>query len=423
VAIDSTFTAPRRPRRPPRSSSYWPIFPSRRRPRALAAALLPLWIVASGGPALALDETAGKAAFQAAEIALAAHSDGFSLDGEPKTSSLLTQLWSIAGRWAVDFINEHPSATTAELTASIRTLSPQLGAAAVKLDPRTFLVSMHSGEIGTVLIIAERGHRFEIAWTIADDTASRPRDFDVIAAWSADRALDRCRQHVADEAWATCGPLFATTGALPDERDGSHRFFVSGTYAQPMGATVSAQLSLWRWTGGTAVPLLARIYGYMIDQEHGIRVDGDILHVGIKGEFKTFTVCGACDGRQMDWTIRVGPDGIEDLGEASLVPELDLIDTLLDRLIKQEPTTDIAAPAVARALAATIAQVRKDAARSGYPPSLGMLMGWKATTRGQQRRLCLSTDSGGTYLFAIDTIQGKPRLSAAENLGDAECES
>ena len=51
---------------------------------------------------------------------------------------------------------------------------------------------------------------------------------------------------------------------------------------------------------------------------------------------------------------------------------------------------------------------------------LGMLMDWKVTAEGERTKLWISTDPGGTYLFTIGTAKGKPRVSAAQDLGDAE---
>ncbi len=50
-----------------------------------------------------------------------------------------------------------------------------------------------------------------------------------------------------------------------------------------------------------------------------------------------------------------------------------------------------------------------EAAASGDPPSLGMLMDWKVAAEGQRTKLWISTDDGGAYLFTVDTVEGKPR--------------
>jgi len=272
--------------------------------------------------------------------------------------------------------------------------------------------------MGTVFVVAATSERYAMAWTIAGAAAGGAPEAGLLAAWAADRARDSCR--VAPPVMGSCGPLFAAIGRLPDDGAGDHRFYVDATCAQPMGLTVTAQLSIWRWTGRTAEPLYAKIYGYMVDQRLGTRLDGNLLRLRVKDEFKTFSACGSCEGRQRDWTIRIGPDRIEDLGETSAVPELDLIDALYDGILHDQPATDLAAPAVVTLLKSKTADLRMEAAAAGDEPTLGMLWDWKVAAEGRRTKLWLSTDDGGTYLFTIDTVAGKPRVSAAEVLGGAE---
>src|SRR5882724_9248215 len=120
----------------------------------------------------------------------------------------------------------------------------------------------------------------------------------------------------------------------------------------------------------------------------------------------------ACEGRVQDILclrlLRGAPAG------------LDLIDALYDRLMNEEPATDLASPAVVKTLEFKTAAIRKEASASGDPATLGMLWDWKVTTEGQRTKLWMSTDEGGTYLFTIDTAAGRPRVSAAEDLGGAD---
>src|SRR5882724_1027051 len=382
--------------------------------------VLALCIAARVVPALGQDEAAARTALQAAEAAQAHHSHGFFLDDDPQAPALLEQEWSGVRQWAVAYLNAHPAAPDATIASAVGRLSPDLDIEVVRLDPRAVLVSASRGEVGTVFIVAAPSDRFAIAWTISDPAASNAQGTGLLAAWAADRARASCRRAPPDETWLTCGALHGTIGTLPDERDGRHRFYVDATYAQPVGSTVTAQLSIWRWTGLAAEPLFAKSYDCMIDQKLGTRLDGDLLRLRVKDEFKTFSVCGSCEGRQLDWTIRIGADRIEDLGETSAVPELDLIDALYDRLMNEEPATDLASPAVVKTLEFKTAAIRKEASASGDPATLGMLWDWKVTTEGQRTKLWMSTDEGGTYLFTIDTAAGRPRVSAAEDLGGAD---
>lgn len=102
------------------------------------------------------------------------------------------------------------------------------------------------------------------------------------------------------------------------------------------------------------------------------------------------------------------------------MPELDLIDALYDRILHDLPATDLASPAVVTVLETRTADLRTEAAAAGDEPTLGMLWDWKVAAEGRRTKLWLSTDDGGAYLFTIDTLAGKPRVSAVKNLGDAE---
>jgi len=329
-------------------------------------ALLALWIAGCAGPAVGHDEAVARTAFRAAEVALDRHSDGFFLDDDPQAPALLERRWSVVRQWTVAYLKEHPAATEAEIASAVRRLSADLRIEAIRLDPRTVLVSASRGEMGTVFIVAAPGKRFAIAWTISHSAASSAPEAGLLAAWAADGARDSCR--MAPPNRGGCGPLFGAIGRLPDDGAGNHRFYVDATYAQPMGLTVAVQLSIWTWTGRTAKPLFAKTYAYMLDQRLGTRLDGNLLHLRVKDEFKTFFACGSCEGRQLDWTIRIGPDRIEDLGKTSAVPELDLIDALYDRMLNGEPVKDLASPAVVKALASKTAAVGRKRQRRAVLP-------------------------------------------------------
>jgi hypothetical protein len=133
-----------------------------------------------------------------------------------------------------------------------------------------------------------------------------------------------------------------------------------------------------------AVPLLVDTYGLMIDQPYGVRVEGGILHVGVKGEFDTFFACGQCNGRQMDWRIAIGPDGVRDLGRRDRYPELVLADQVVDSLFRRRPLPQAAAGAALGPLRQQVAEAGKD--------GFGMLKGWTLERRSGTETLCLGID-------------------------------
>ncbi len=380
--------------------------------RYALAAFVTLGIMGCTIAASAQDEPVAKAAFDAAYAALAPHTTGFGIDDEPQAPGLLRQEWLAIGQEAVAYLNDHPAASEAELAAALATSS--LTIEAIRLDQQSFLIALGQGEMGTALIIAKRSERFALVWTLWDFAGSGRRKFGMLAAWSADKARENCRERLPDARWAECGPIFPTKiGRLPDRRDGSPRFFIDATYAQAAGSTVGAQISLWTWTGMTAKPLYAQSYGWEIDQAVGTRLEGDILRIRVKEYYKILPSCGSCEGRQRDWSLRITPDRIEDLGKTSVVPELDLIDTLYDRLSRHRPVSDMASPSVVKALAPKIGDTGED---------VGFAMAWKVTEDGPYRMVCVSTVAVGTYLFTIDTRRARPRIISAKPLQDSGCE-
>jgi hypothetical protein len=130
-------------------------------------------------------------------------------------------------------------------------------------------------------------------------------------------------------------------------------------------------------------------------------MEGDLLKVREKKSFRSFFACGGCEERQTDWIVRVSPEGIEDLGEKSLVPELDAVDELLYRIIHGRPATDVAAPAAIKA-----AEKMVQDARAGRPPdqwkklpTLGMMLAWDTDKDNGDEVLCLAIDGIGENLI------------------------
>ena len=393
----------------------------------LIATLLIMLLAKAGDQAFARNVSPTMAPFRAAEVALSHHSDGIFLDDDPRAPALLRRIWTIAGQRAIDYLNRHPATSAPRLRAAIGKLSRNLRVETVELDARTYLVSVSLGDMGTVFIVTNPDKQSKVAWTIADLAAHPPPGLEILSAWSGEQARLSCRRSETGDEFGFCGPVSSdwyggAIGKLPDQGDGSHRFYLTVGYAQRAGATVGGQLSLWRWTGRTAEPLLARTYVYTMDQKLRLQVDGNLLRVGIKDNFQSFFVTSPEEGRQLVWTIRSDPDRIVDLGKASTVPELDLVDTLIQRLLKKEPASDIASPVVATKIESKIADVQKDNNFSELNFAFGELFGWHLESHQQQKQLCVATDIGGSFRFDIITVHGKPWLSTATEVPEAECE-
>jgi hypothetical protein len=370
-------------------------------------------------PAYAQDEAAAKASLAAAEAALAPHIDDFFLGDNPQAPALLKRRWAAMSDWTASYLSAHPGATGEELAAEASKLSSNLEFQAIKLDDGTFLASASVGAIGSIFIVAARG-AFVPVWSVADEAEAPPTAFKLLAAWLAESARRKCRVAAEPDGGSACGPVSGSIGRLTDGRDGARRFYINGTYAQAAGATVGAQFSVWTWNGEKAEPLYANIYSYIIEQPEGLRVEGDVVKIRIKDEFKTFFACGSCPGRQTEWAIRVDRDGVKDLGKTSLSPELDFIDSVYERMFKGEPVSELISPAAVKVLRPVVDGARQEAT-PGSSPSLGMLSNWKATKRGSGWDVCLSTDNGGAYVFALDAVAGHPRISSARAVKDEEC--
>jgi len=172
------------------------------------------------------------------------------------------------------------------------------------------------------------------------------------------------------------------------------------------GGTVGAQTSLWVWDGVTARPQLTRDYALMIDQKVGARMEGGLFKVQQKRSFRTFFSCGECEERQTDWLVRLTPDGIEDLGEKSAVPELDAVDELFYRVINHKSAADVAAPAAVEAAKALVECARRDVSDQVWKkfPSLGMMGDWSVTRNKNAEDLCLELDNGGTNIFKLRPV-------------------
>ena len=144
--------------------------------------------------------------------------------------------------------------------------------------------------------------------------------------------------------------FIADFGLLPVATDGALRFYIDGEYAQMAGATRGRQLSFWRWKDGAMETFHRTDYAIAAEAPDGATVTGDQATIASKGSWLHFSVCGACNGRQMQHRLRVTPSGVEDLGTVSLRPELDVVDNLLGRLANDQPTADIATPETAALL-------------------------------------------------------------------------
>jgi hypothetical protein len=140
----------------------------------------------------------------------------------------------------------------------------------------------------------------------------------------------------------------------------------------------------------------------MIDQRHGNHFENGVVSIAQKEEFRSFSSCGSCEGRQVERRLSLTPDGVEDLGKHSLAPSLDRVDELFWRLGHHQPAGDIAAPQVIRLLRPQLLDARTESEK--IEPkyfSFGMLMHASVRRSPGGERICFTADESGRFYFTL----------------------
>ena len=361
-------------------------------------------------PPSRLDDDA--AAVTRATKALEPHLNSIWLDGKPGTDRLIAAQWQAMQRWAGDWLDLHPHDGSAALVAAGKRFGDDWSFSAIRLDDGAMLVSVSRWQAGNVFILAAdaRGHHL-LRWSTAAPQHRLDRQ--------ADLALSQWQPAVQNENCVRCRMMgSANVGRLPRAADGAVRFWVEGSYAQEMGATVGVQLSLWSWQHGQARPLLVHDYAAMVDQHEPV-VRGATLHVPSKGEWRSLFACGSCFGRVTDLRFAVGPGRVRMLPPVSETPELDLIDRVYARVLARQPVGALAAPSTLRIIRA---QQRDNLAERD--PQLrkltGMVSGWYRWRSHGRRWLCLADDGTDPMAFAFDA--SLHRITEVRVLGLNACQ-
>ena len=327
----------------------------------------------------------------------------------------LEDLWKSAADWIVarlagghaieqiqtEMLNRQTIGMTALPTSFVR-LGPDLyGVTNDTLDTT-----------GTAFIVGKRDGRFEVLWDIRHLPESDLAQFPMLKAWSAKSATDSCRSQTPDDHWQECGPLSGDFKLLSPDAHGHIRFLLDATYGQMAETTVGAQLSVWTWDGETAKPVWGSLYGWNFE-DVSRQLEGDFLKYRVTAYWHTIFACGSCIGRQMDWTLRLRPDGVDDLGMKPVVPELDAFDDLAWRISKGENADGLASPEVLRDMRAVVAEEKaddKELMGKDYDPnwfSFGMLVGHQVLKVHDSSELCLVTDSAGPFRLHFERRNGR----------------
>jgi len=335
----------------------------------------------------------------------------FDIRDTPEDLQALEESWKATQDWTVDYLNAHPGIDIAALKTVLKIAHSdyRVPSAApndvAQLAPD--LLGFGTGDIlGNVFIVARKSGRYRVVWDIRNLSSTDTTKFPVLAAWSAIRARGSCRSKANAGKWDQCGPITGALVSLPPDAQGHPRFYIAADYAQAMGETVSAQISIWSWDRASAKPLFAKSYTTMLDDTGAHFADG-VLTVRTKSEFKSYYSCGACGGRPMDWTIRVDGDHVTDLGMKPIYPELDTVDALFSRLEKRQPVDDLIDP---RAMAKLTPELEPAVDRTVSPPDFALTMidyGEVRRKKGYALACVTIDDFNGELAFTIEKRNGR----------------
>lgn len=352
--------------------------------------------------------------------------NGFFLKDGPEPAAALEAQWVAVRGWAADWLRSRPTAPPAAAAVALKAATG-FDVSAVRLDARSQLFAVTDDPLGDAFILrrGENG-RVTTAWAIEAPGAAEAGAFPLVEAWSPSRASDSCGAHRPSTAAARCGPLTAEVAVLRPEADGAARFVLHGVYAQEMGATGGQLVSVWRWDGARAEPLLARTFTFMADQAQPlVDVRGSGLRVGGKDDWRQIFACGACDGRQARTDVVLPAKGAAWGPTVSLTPELDAVDALYDAVVHGRATGGLADPAAAAVVRTQVAALRS---ASPVKPgesidwTLGMLGAYRLDAQGSRRSLCLETDNGGSQRFTLARVGGAWRILAVTSATEGACE-
>jgi hypothetical protein len=331
-------------------------------------------------------------------------------DGET-CDRALDRFWELMRQAAVDFLSAHPQTSVREIVADLGTRLEQDGLppSAVRLGGDAVAVSIPWGFYGDAFIVSRAsGEPFAVTWDLRALAEKGPPDGE-LAAWSY------------AEPGIHSGPLGGRVLALPPTRAGHPRFLIDAFQHAQMGLEVPGQISVWEWSGREATPELIKTF--VTTGGSRARLRGDRVLIFTKEMLETLYTCGSCDDPQGIWTLRITPDGVTDLGHALDQPLLKFVDDLLERVVRSQDTSAVASPRARAKLEEVIAGLREEYVKMANGLEvprveelrLGMIMNWKVSVHGKQRRIDLETDRIHV-IFTLAQRAGKPYVVAVKDL-------
>ncbi|MDE2183530.1 MAG: hypothetical protein KGJ78_10970 [Alphaproteobacteria bacterium] len=340
---------------------------------------------------------------------------GYGINGSLEERRALDALWDATQDWTVAYLSDRRKIDLRKINTDLvnrhaheRTnIAPD---AIFALQPGLYGVLSSWEWTGNVFLVEKHEGRFRVAWDIRKADAGA---FPVLKAWHTDRARNDCEKD-GNASRDVCGPIIGNEiKLLPRDGDGRVRFALLATYGQLAETTVAGQLSIWTWDGTAPRIQWAKRYTYNFE-DASWRQHGELLKIRATGWWRMFFACGTCIGRQMNWTIRIGPHRIDDLGMTPVVAELDALDEIFYRVWKHLPADDLATSKVQETAAKIITE--REAEEASWPKDgsgnkdylyLGMLAGLpKTTSERGGHSICFITDDSGPLRTRFENRAG-----------------
>lgn len=359
------------------------------------------------------------------DAALAPILDENGASDKSQAVALLNRKWALTQQWIINYLNTHQWEGDIDLKPALRRLSMNYSSRtldSVELDKQAYLVSTR-GSIGAPFIAAKVSGQYRVVWNVPASVTVSGRNRRKLAAgataylapWTAKDEMDDLAPSFVD-----------SLGKLTDDSKGRHRYFFDTGYHHEAGATFPGQLTVWRWDGTSATLLLA-IDNRANECTPGIRFDGRYLHVPTRSAFKVLWAANSSCGHVLDQLIRVDRDSARYVGSIGLAPQLNLIDTILDRINRKKSGDDLAARRVIRIL-------KRLAGEASTPPRWRSMVGFDYSPvrgRGKFTSMCVGLDfqapdysSGHASKLLFRFVRRKGNLYASDvrAVDDGSCD-
>lgn len=348
---------------------------------------------------------------------------------DPRIPPLLQKGWGLAGAYAAEYLEMNPNPSKRDLEQMFSGFAPaphqvkskygnyleydsyRFEGSAFRVAPAVYVVAASYGVdfmTSTFMVIARNreGH-FQELWDIKTEAVPHYPQRDEIGRWL----------YLVRRAYYN-GPLAVQKILRLSPAANGHPRFLVNADQEADGGTILAQLSIWEWDGTEAKPLLVEVYQYGLES-YRFRFDGKTLRISTKEETDALLSCGGCTEPHGTWTVRITPDGVQNLGHRFRQPEIKWADELLSKINKGKDVADIAAPGVVEALKAEMKDSEDEKVQSGADASddadffRGMFEECRVLRRGQKGAFLVVTEEG-KLRFTYVLRKGRPYFTDVE---------